>query len=76
MNNIPKGSFSFALKASTNILNTPDNLRRWGKSKMDQYDIFGHFGNPMRGAKISPHQSLPAKSESLHQCEMDNKVER
>ena len=28
--NIPKGILSFALKACTTTLNTPDNLRRWG----------------------------------------------
>ena len=29
--NLPKGILPFALKASTKTLNTPDNLRRWGK---------------------------------------------
>ena len=36
INNIPKGVLSFALKASVNGLNTPDNLKRWGSRKMDK----------------------------------------
>ena len=32
--NITKGILPFAVKASTNILHTPDNLRRWGKTKI------------------------------------------
>ena len=35
-NNIPKGVLSFALKASVNGLNTPDNLKRWGIRQMDK----------------------------------------
>ena len=31
-NSIPKGVLSFSLKASVNGLNTPDNLKRWGKA--------------------------------------------
>ena len=32
--NVPKGILSFALKASTNCLNTPDNLKRWGMKQL------------------------------------------
>ena len=35
-NNIPKGVLSFALKACSNGLNTPDNLKRWGIRKTDK----------------------------------------
>ena len=44
-NNIPKGVLSFALKASVNGLNTPDNLKRWGMKKLDKCVICGNFGN-------------------------------
>ena len=44
-NNIPKGILSFALKASVNGLNTPDNLKRWGKSKLDKCHLCGNYGN-------------------------------
>ena len=44
-NNIPKGVLSFALKASVNGLNTPDNLKRWGIRKMDKCDICGNYAN-------------------------------
>ena len=43
--NIPKGVLSFALKASVNGLNTPDNLKRWGIRKLDKCDICGNFSN-------------------------------
>ena len=42
---IPKGVLSFALKASVNGLNTPDNLKRWGKSRLDKCKLCGNFGN-------------------------------
>ena len=42
--NIPKGVLAFALKASVNGLNTPDNLKRWGAKKMDKCNICGNFG--------------------------------
>ena len=42
--NIPKGILSFALKASTNALNTPDNLRRWGKRKLANCNLCGNHG--------------------------------
>ena len=45
INNIPKGVLSFALKASVNGLNTPDNLKRWGARKMDKCQICGIFAN-------------------------------
>ena len=45
INNIPKGVLSFALKASVNGLNTPDNLKRWGARKMDKCQICGNFAN-------------------------------
>ena len=32
--NVPRGILSFALKASTNCLNTPDNLKRWDKKQL------------------------------------------
>ena len=38
-NNIPKGVLSFALKACSNGLNTPDNLKRWGIRKTDKCDL-------------------------------------
>ena len=44
-NNIPKGVLSFALKASVNGLNTPDNLKRWGARKLDKCTICGNYGN-------------------------------
>ena len=43
--NIPRGVLSFAIKASVNGLNTPDNLKRWGAKKMDKCQICGNFGN-------------------------------
>ena len=43
--NIPKGILSFALKASVNGLNTPDNLKRWGIRKLDKCDICGNYAN-------------------------------
>ena len=42
--NIPKGILPFALKASTNTLNTPDNLRRWGKRRLANCSICGNHG--------------------------------
>ena len=44
-NNIPKGVLSFALKASVNGLNTPDNLKRWGKRALDKCQLCGNYGN-------------------------------
>ena len=44
-NNIPKGVLSFALKACTNGLNTPDNLKRWGQRKFNKCDFCGNFSN-------------------------------
>ena len=44
-NNIPRGVLSFALKASVNGLNTPDNLKRWGIKKLNKCVICGNFGN-------------------------------
>ena len=44
-NNIPKGVLSFALKACTNSLNTPDNLKRWGIRKFNKCDLCGNFSN-------------------------------
>ena len=32
--NVPKGILSFALKASTNCLSTPDNLKLWGMKQL------------------------------------------
>ena len=43
-NNIPKGVLSFALKSSTNGLNTPDNLKRWGIRKMDKCGLCKNRG--------------------------------
>ena len=43
--NIPKGVLSFALKACTNGLNTPDNLKRWGIRKFNKCDLCGNFSN-------------------------------
>ena len=47
MNNVSKGVLTFALKASTNALNTPENLKRWEKRKKDKCDLCGNFGSPM-----------------------------
>ena len=33
---VPKGVMEFALRSSTNILATPDNLKRWKKTKDDR----------------------------------------
>ena len=44
-NRIPKGVLSFALKASVNGLNTPDNLKRWGRSNLDKCRLCKNFGN-------------------------------
>ena len=38
-NNIPKGVLSFALKACSNGLNTPDNLKRWGIRKTNKCEL-------------------------------------
>ena len=32
---VPKGVMEFAMRSGTNILATPDNLRRWGKTRSD-----------------------------------------
>ena len=44
-NNIPKGVLSFALKACSNGLNTPDNLKRWGKRKTSKCELCGNYSN-------------------------------
>ena len=44
-NNIPKGVLSFALKAATNGLNTPDNLKHWGIRKTNKCDLCGNWSN-------------------------------
>ena len=44
-NNVPKGVLSFALKACSNGLNTPDNLRRWGIRKTDKCDLCKNRSN-------------------------------
>lgn len=38
-NNIPKGVLSFSLKACSNGLNTPDNLKRWGIRQTDKCEL-------------------------------------
>ena len=40
--NLPKGILPFALKSATNCLNTPDNLRRWGKKKLANCSLCGN----------------------------------
>ena len=45
INNIPRGVLSFAMKASVNGLNTPDNLKRWGIRKTNKCDQCGNFRN-------------------------------
>ena len=40
--NVPKGILPFALKACTNTLNTPDNLKRWGKRKFAKCALCGN----------------------------------
>ena len=44
-NNMPKGSLSFALKACTNGLNTPDSLKRWGIRKFNRCELCGNQSN-------------------------------
>jgi hypothetical protein len=44
-NNIPRGILSFALKAATNGLNTPDNLKRWGIRKTEKCELCKNFSN-------------------------------
>ena len=39
INNMPKGVLSFALKACSNGLNTPDNLVRWGIRKTNKCSL-------------------------------------
>ena len=56
---MPKGVLSFALKACTNGLNTPDNLKRWGKRKMDKCDLCGNYANLehiLNWCSVSLHQ--------------------
>ena len=43
--NVPKGVLSFALKACSNGLNTPDNLKHWGIRKTNKCDLCGNFSN-------------------------------
>ena len=45
--NVPKGVLSFALKATVNGLNTPDNLVRWGKRKLNRCDLCGNRSDLM-----------------------------
>jgi hypothetical protein len=45
IHNVPKGVLSFALKTSSNGLNTPDNLKRWGIRKTNRCDLCGNFSN-------------------------------
>ena len=40
--NTPKGLLTFAMNSSVNGLNTPDNLKHWGKRKLDKCDICGN----------------------------------
>ena len=40
--NLPKGILPFVLKASTNTLNTPGNLCRWGKKKLANCSLCGN----------------------------------
>ena len=42
IHNLPKGILPFALKATTNTLNTPDNLRRWGMKKLANCSLCGN----------------------------------
>ena len=39
------GVLSIALKVSVNGLNTPDNLKRWGKSKLDKCKLCDNYCN-------------------------------
>ena len=41
-NNIPKGVLSFTLKACSNGLNTPDNLKHWGIRKINKCELCGN----------------------------------
>ena len=44
-NNIPRGVLSFAIKACSNGLNTPDNLKRWGIRKTDKCGLCKYRSN-------------------------------
>ena len=43
--NIPRGVLSFAIKACSNGLNTPDNLKRWGIRKTDKCGLCKYRSN-------------------------------
>ena len=45
IHNVPKGVLSFAIKACSNGLNTPDNLKRWGIRKTNKCDLCGNYSN-------------------------------
>ena len=45
INNIPKCVLSFALKAETNGVNTPDNLKRCGIRKTNKFELCKNWSN-------------------------------
>ena len=49
---VPKGVMEFAMRASTNILATPDNLRRWKKIASDNCKMCAKPNYPPRKATL------------------------
>ena len=62
-NNIPKGVLSFALKACSNGLNTPDNLKRWGIRKTSKCELCGNYSNLEH--ILQKHQNLLIQKKLL-----------
>ena len=53
---VPKGVMAFAMRASTNTLATPDNLKRWKKVKSDSCNMCKQPNKPP--AKATLHHQL------------------
>ena len=52
LNGVPKGVMEFAMRSSTNILATPDNLRRWKKIANDSCKMCAKPNSPPHKAKL------------------------
>ena len=52
---MPKEILPFALKACTNSLNTPDNLKRLGKRKFSKCDLCGNHCTKWRHDSVLKH---------------------
>ena len=58
---VPKGVMSFAMRSATNILATPDNLRRWKKVRSDSCKMCANLsGTPNKGTLCHILNSCPA----------------